>query len=416
MKKKVITVKDFMALRAAAAKAKKQVINELTEDARDLKESLVALLEELEQMTDVTVDEEEIDRRVREHLESFNNENEELRNLVVRLEKRITDTFAGVPKGEGMTQPVRNAVAVAILKAKNREDVKDSVEAVLTKNGISGLTFEQAVDYAIETTWETNNRMFDALRMQPLSKFFYSTQDVDDVGVVAHGWSDESESEKIVQAINASNKTLDTDYIYKIQEIAQKDLDEARDSGTEAQLLRWVSEELDQQIINSIIAVMLGSTNYSDITTIESLFGTGVTDYFRTAVTPPSSAADKTALTLADLRALADAVPNPRGKAKWLVIDRTTLTQISKFNYASGGSDFFHDIETVKGQIGVDEIYITSLAAEPVIFLPDGYWMKQRNYINVAYPNWKWNRQTYQKERNIGGAIHDLASVAFFDY
>lgn len=416
MKKKVITVKDFTALRAAASKAKKQVINELTEDARDLKESIVALLEEIEQTTDVTVDEEELDRRVREHLESFNNENEELRNLVVKLEKRITDTFAGVPKGEGMTQPVRNAVAVAILKAKNREDVKDSVEAVLTKNGISGLTFEQAVDYAIETTWETNNRIFDALRMQPLSKFFYSTQDVDDVGVVAHGWSDESESEKIVQAINASNKTLDTDYIYKIQEIAQKDLDEARDSGTEAQLLRWVSEELDQQIINSIIAVMLGSTNYSDITTIESLFGAGTSDYFRTAVTPPSSAADKTALTLADLRALSDAVPNPRGKAKWLVIDRTTLTQISKFKYASGGSDFFHDIETVKGQIGVDEIYITSLAAEPVIFLPDGYWMKQRNYINVAYPNWKWNRQTYQKERNIGGAIHDLASVAFFDY
>lgn len=416
MNKKTFKIQDFNALRTKAAAAKKQVINELTENARDLKESLVSLLDELESTPDVTIDEEELDRRIREHMDSFNNDSEELRDMIVKIEKKIMNVVNNVPGGENMPKAVRNAVAVAILKSKNREDVKDSVDAVLVKNGISGLTFEQAVDYAIETTWETNNRLFDALNMQPLTKFFYSTQDVDDVGVVAHGWSNESESEKIVQAINASNKTLDTDYIYKIQEIAQKDLDEARDSGTEAQLLRWVSEELDQQIINSIIAVMLGSTSYSDITTIESLFGAGTSDYFRTAVTPPSSAADKTALTLADLRALADAVPNPRGKAKWLVIDRTTLTQIAKFNYASGGSDFFHDIETLKGQIGVDEIYITSLADEPVVFLPDGYWVKQRNYINVAYPNWKWNRQTYQKERNIGGAIHDLASVAFFAY
>ena len=416
MSKKTIKIQDFAALRSKAAATKKQVINELTEDARDLKESLVSLLDELERTPDVTIDEEELDRRIREHMDSFNDDNEKLRDMIVKIEKKIVNVVNGVPGGEKMPQAVRNSIAVAILKAKNREDVKDSVEAVLVKNGISGLTFEQAVDYAIETTWETNNRLFDALKMQPLTKFFYSAQDVDDVGAVAHGWSVDSDSEKIVQSITALNKSIDTDYIYKIQEIAQKDLDEARDSGTESQLLRWVSEELDQQIINAIIHVMLGSTSYSDITTIESLFGTGMSDYFRTAVTPPSGAAAKANLELQDIRALADAVPNPRGKEKWLVIDRTTLTQIAKFNYANGGSDFFHDIETLKGQIGVDEIYITSLADEPVIFLPDGYWMRQRNYINVAYPNWKWNRQTDQKERNIGGAIHDLASVAFFDY
>jgi hypothetical protein len=63
--------------------------------------------------------------------------------------------------------------------------------------------------------------------------------------------------------------------------------------------------------------------------------------------------------------------------------------------------------------LGVDEIYVTSLATVPIVFLPDGYWVKEKNAISVTYPTWEFNVQNYQKERNLGGGIHDLKSVAF---
>ena len=67
----------------------------------------------------------------------------------------------------------------------------------------------------------------------------------------------------------------------------------------------------------------------------------------------------------------------------------------------------------MKGYLGVDEIYVTSLAIVPTVFLPDGYWIKEKNTISVSYPTWEHNVQNWQKERNMGGGVHDLKSVAF---
>jgi hypothetical protein len=142
--------------------------------------------------------------------------------------------------------------------------------------------------------------------------------------------------------------------------------------------------------------------------------GEGATDAFRTAVTTTATAAS--GLEITDIRALADAVANPYGKSKWLLIDQATLTQISAFVYASGGDTTYHRIDDLKGMLGVDEIYVTSLATTPIVFLPDGYWIKEKNSLEVVYPMWQDNIMNYQKERNVGGAVHDLKSVAFPDY
>ena len=47
-----------------------------------------------------------------------------------------------------------------------------------------------------------------------------------------------------------------------------------------------------------------------------------------------------------------------------------------------------------------------------ICFLPDGYWYNEKNAIQVAYPKYETNTMNYQKERNIGGAIHDLYASA----
>lgn len=414
MKKKIVTVKDFTSVQAKIANARKQIKNELTEDAAELRRSLLDLLDELAN-AEIEVDEAELASRVREAIDAYNRDDKsEVPAAVANaIAAKFTALQNTMPKGEKMTAAVKNQVAAAILKARNRNEIEGAVNAVMVKNGITGLSFEETVDFAISEAWGESNRLFAALRKVPFTKFFYTEQDAIDSGVIAHGWDKTSENAKEIQAITAQGKTIATQYIYKKQQIAQEDLDDMREHGDEATFLRWLNDELDRQIVNTIIAVMTGALVSSDITTIEVLMGAGSTDAFRTAVTNSASAV--TDLTLGDIRALADAVANPYGKAKWLLIDQTTLTQIAAFVYATGGDTMYHGIDTLKGLIGVDEIYVTDLAPLPIVFLPDGYWVKEKNAISVAYPTWEFNVMNYQKERNIGAGVHDLKSVAFPD-
>lgn len=412
MKKKLITVKDFTALQAKIAKARKSIANELTEDAAELRRSLIDMLDELSN-TEVEIDEEELVSRVRELIEAYNGDEKSevpaaVANAIAAKFKALQNTL---PVSDKMTPAIKNQVAVAILNATGgREGVKAAIEGVMVKNGITGLEFDDAVDFAIADNWGESNRLFAALHKTPVTKFFYTAQDVTDSGVTAHGWAKTNDAEKISQQINVQKKHIDRQFIYKIQDVAMEDLAEIRKSGSETVFLRWLNEELDRQIVNTIVSVMLGSYQGSDITTVEALKGTGATDAFRTAV---AKTGDTVAIT--DIRALSDAVPNPYGKAKWLVINQATLTTISAFVYASGGSTTYHAIDTLKGMLGVDEIYVTSLATTPIVFLPDGYWFSEltAEEISVVYPTWKSNIMSYQKERYAGAAVHDLKSVAF---
>ena len=60
----------------------------------------------------------------------------------------------------------------------------------------------------------------------------------------------------------------------------------------------------------------------------------------------------------------------------------------------------------------VSAIRSVFLPAREIVMLPDGYWYNEKNAISVAYPKYEENVMNYQKERNIGGAIHDLFSTA----
>lgn len=412
MKKKLVTVKDFAALQSKIANAKKQIKNELTEDAAELRRSLLELLDELDN-ADVEIDEEELASRVREMIDAYNREDSNevpaaVANAIAAKFKALQDIM---PKSEKMTPAIKNQVAVAILNATGgKEGVKAAIEGVMVKNGITGLEFDDVVDFAIADNWGDSNRIFAALHKTPVTKFFYTAQDVTDSGVTAHGWAKTSDAEKISQQINVQKKHIDRQFIYKIQDVAMEDLAEIRKSGSETVFLRWLNDELDRQIVNTIVSVMLGSYQGSDITTVEALKGTGVTDAFRTAV---AKAGNTVAIT--DIRALSDEVPNPYGKDKWLIIDQATLTTISEFKYSGDGSTTYHSIDTLKGMLGVDEIYVTSMATTPIVFLPDGYWFSEltAEEISVVYPTWKSNIMSYQKERYAGAAVHDLKSVAF---
>ena len=265
------------------------------------------------------------------------------------------------------------------------------------------------IDFAVNDNWGTSDELFNALRKVPFSKFFYTTQDFNNANVVALGWDKTSETEKVIQQLTVNGKKIETDYIYKRQQFAFSDLDEIEESGGTATFLRWINEELDRQIVNAIVAVMLGNTtDFTDITSIESLLGSGTTDAFRTVVT----VTDDAAVTFAEARSIADAVATGRG-AKWMVMNQTQLTALSAFVYASGGDTIYRSKEEVAAMLGVDRIYVTDKVATVICFVPDEYWVKEKAAMQVSYPKYEFNAMNYQRERNIGAAVHGLKTVAF---
>ena len=408
MKKRIVNVKDFEALQTRIRNAKKQIKNELTEDAAELKASLVAMLDELEN-ADVEIDEAELASRIREAIDAYNrDEKSEVPAAVANaLAEKFKALQNSMPKSEKMTAAVKNQVAAAILRAQNRESIQNAVDAVMVKNGITGLTFNETIDFAVNDNWGTSDELFNALRKVPFSKFFYTTQDFNNAKVVAHGWDKTSETEKEIQQLTVTGKTIATQYIYKRQQIAFEDLDNLEESGGTATFLRWINEELDRQIVNAIVAVMLGNTtDFTDITSIEPLIG--ATDAFRTAVTV-TDAAD---VTFAEARSIADAVATGRG-AKWMVMNQAQLTALSAFVYASGGDTIYRSKEEVAAMLGVDRIYVTDKVSAVICLVPDEYWVKEKAAMQVSYPKYEMNAMNYQRERNIGAAIHGLKTVAY---
>ena len=408
MKKRIVNVKDFEALQGKIRNAKKQIKNELTEDAAELKASLVAMLDELEN-AEVEIDEAELASRIREAIDAYNrDEKSEVPAAVANaLAEKFKALQNSMPKSEKMTAAVKNQVAAAILRAQNRESIQNAVDAVMVKNGITGLTFNETIDFAVNDNWGTSDELFNALRKVPFSKFFYTTQDFNNAKVVAHGWDKTSETEKEIQQLTVTGKTIATQYIYKRQQIAFEDLDNLEESGGTATFLRWINEELDRQIVNAIVAVMLGNTtDFTDITSIEPLIG--ATDAFRTAVTV-TDAAD---VTFAEARSIADAVATGRG-AKWMVMNQAQLTALSAFVYASGGDTIYRSKEEVAAMLGVDRIYVTDKVSAVICLVPDEYWVKEKAAMQVSYPKYEMNAMNYQRERNIGAAIHGLKTVAY---
>ena len=407
MKKKLIQVKDFADKMDAI---KRKVKNAFSEEGAEAAAAIRDLIDELEN-SEIEIDEKELASRIEEVIRSFNGRADEEvpANVANALAKKFAELQNTMPVSDKLTPAIKNQVAAAVLRAKGREAVTDAVNAVLVKNGITGLSFNDTIDFAINDKWGDSDELFAALKKVNFSKFFYTAQDFNDADVVAHGWDKTSENEKLIQQLTVNGKRIDTQYIYKRQQIAFEDLDDIEESGNTATFLRWLDEELDRQIVNAIISVMLGNTtNLTDITTIEPLVGTGVTDVFRTAVT----VADATAITFAEARAIVDAVVAGRG-AKWLVMSQAQLTALAKFKYASGGDDIFRSKEEVAAMLGVERIYVTDKATTVVCFIPSEYWFKEKASLQVSYPRYENNVMNYQRERNCGGAVHGLKSVAF---
>lgn len=413
MKKKLFNNIDFLSLRRA-------IKNSLDEDGAKLKDALLSLITELEE-SEQEFSASDLEDAIKAKFEELKGEMAEeqmaeVENAVAKaVAKRLADT-AGAIKKE-LPIKVRNKVAGAILRSRDKNEVEDACMAILKENGISGFTFNDIIDFAVVEKWGDMNPLYKQLYQTMYTKFFYNTDTLTTAkGILAKQWGNANVAEKVIQTLSVTGKQITTNYVYKRQQVALADLDEIAQAGEESRFLAWISEELDRQIINTcVMAILIGDT-VNDANDRLSCFETIGTKTNSDAFTSVSTSASANA-TIAEVRAMCDAVRDPYGYGKVLIMSSSMLTALSAFIFASGGTTSYKTREEMASQFGVKEIITLDIMASAstinaICMVPQEYWVKEKNYQNFVYPTYEKNLVNYQKERNIGGKIHGLLSTA----
>ena len=417
MKKKFIKVKDFANL----GKIKKQINDTLTgEKSAELKQALTDLIAELGG-SEVEVDEVAFAEQVAELIKKYMEDPKAevpaaVANAIAEKVKAIKNQV-NAEGGEKVPAKVKNEIASAIIFGKaDKGSIKNAVEKILVENGVTGLEFGQVIDYSIATKWEDLNPLFAKLKRTFISKFFYSTQEMNAVEVIAKQWDKTGGVEKTIQALTTTPKEISTAYVYARQKMNQEDLDDISEVGQESTFLSWINNELDLQIVNTIVmAILVGDTINAAgkrVNKFETIGTKTVTDAFTVVANPAVTLTP----TVTDIREMCDKVYNPMGKEKVLVIDQASLTALSAYTYAAGGDVHYRSVEEMAGQFGVGSIYVTDVlknleGVHAICIIPDGYWYKEKKTISVSWPTYENNELNYMKERNVGGKIHDLLST-----
>lgn len=411
MKKKLLNLVSAM----------RKVANSLTEDARAQWDEMVAAVEALE-AEDAEHDITSLNDRLAE-IEGKYAKDEEVANRMQALRNELLNMHTGANVKDKFTAKVRKEIANAIINS--RGGVEKTLNAisdvcrengieVRTKNSVSGLTYAEIIDYALQLKQENNDEIFDALYKTNRSKFFYGELDPTNPANIAKQWDKNSETSKAEQELAVEGKSIATKYIYKLQALAQEDLDDAREAGQEAELLRDIREELMRAVKGlAVRAILIGDAvnpNGQKVTVFETIGTKTITDLFTSVVNPATAGQ----VSLADVRKAAEKVKTAR---KWVVLTSDLKLALATRNYAAGGTEFFFTDAELAEQLGVDRVIskdfigsVTGLHA--IVFDPNEYWIKEKNVIDTPFPEYRDNRQGYIYEINMGGAIHGLESTA----
>jgi hypothetical protein len=393
----------------------KSIKNYFNDNASEASSQIIELIKRLEE-AEVEVDEKTLYEEIKALFEKEVPEAVE-EVIETEVEEQVANAIAKFRQGLEVKNTVdkkelKNNIAKAVMNTRNREDAMKAVKEVA--NGItftSGDWTNPVVDYTISNKWFEEDDLFNALNKTQITKFFYTTQDWDDTYAKASEWVKTSTDPKAIQELTVSPKAITTSYIYKRQQVAQEDLDDINDSGNLGEFLDWTTWELRRHVIDMIVAGVLGEKNLTNIEGIKTS-GTStafVIDYGKTGL----NASDTTSyMTIDNIRGLADEVI-AKGE-KWLVINPKDFTKVAKHIYASGGTSMYHTEAELAEMVGVDKIYKTTLISEGrvICFIPSEYWVKIKNTLNLAYPQYEMNAQNLQYEINLGGKIHGLLSAA----
>ena len=276
MKKKLINV--------IAAISSRLMKNTLSEDARALWEEVRAAFEALaEDGEEHTIT--ELADQFEQIKAKYDAQDEEVANRIQAVRDEVMSMLKGTKDvKDKFTKDVRRAITNAIMSAHSLREVKENIAAVCVENqievrkkkdSVSGLTYAEIIDYALQLKQEDNDEIFDALYKTNRSKFFYGELDPTSPTNIAKQHTKNSGQSKAEQELALNGKTLQTAYIYKLQSLANEDLDDAREAGEENRLLNDISNELRRAVKGLAVRAALVGDAYnpsgSKVTVFETI-------------------------------------------------------------------------------------------------------------------------------------------------
>ena len=389
--------------------------NALTGDAKDFAD---AVLSAFQSMADDDAEHgvEELTAKVEEIAGEYVSK-QDVENKIAEVRESILRMVRANGAGEQskLTPEIAKQVANAILRSRSHAEVFAALDGVIAKNDLTGLSYQGLVDYTLNIKQEDADDVFDALSVTPFTKWFYGELDEKNAEQVAKQWdkSQEKGITKDLQKLALNGKSIECKEVYKMQRIANSDLNAAEEAGQQVQLLASVSGELRKAIKAAAVrAILIGdkvNSGNKQITSFETIGTKKATDVFTTVLNPEGAE-----VTLVDLLRTVKAVKTER---KWLFITSALEVKLRKMLYAAGGTATIIGLEDMAKMIGVERVINKDYLAEEdglhaIVMSPDEYRVKIRKTNEVPFPEWKENAQYLLAEMDMAGAIHGIKSTA----
>lgn len=391
--------------------------NALTGDAKDFAD---AVLEAFQSFADDNAEHgiDELTEKVKE-IESTFVSNSEVENKIAEVRESIMQVVRGGAAGTKVENKISGKVveqvANAILRSRSHSEAINAIEGVMTKNDITGLSYQQLVDYVLNIKQDDADEVFDALNVTPFAKWFYGELNESNAEQVAKQWDKASQKgvTKDLQTLALNGKSIECKEVYKMQRIANSDLNAAEEAGQQTQLLASAVAELRKSVKAAAVRAMLigdkVNSGNKQITSFETIGTKKVTDAFTTVLNPEGAE-----VTLVDLLRTVKEVKADR---KWLFITSSLEVQLRKMVYGAGGTATIIGLEDMAKMLGVERVINKEYLANEnglhaVVLSPDEYRVKIRKTLEMPFPEYKENAMYLLYEMDMAGAIHGLKSTA----
>lgn len=391
--------------------------NALTGDAKDFAD---AVLEAFQSFADDNAEHgiDELTEKVKE-IESTFVSNSDVENKIAEVRESIMQVVRGGAAGAKVENKISGKVveqvANAILRSRSHSEAINAIEGVMTKNDITGLSYQQLVDYVLNIKQDDADEVFDALNVTPFAKWFYGELNETNAEQVAKQWDKASQKgvTKDLQTLALQGKSIECKEVYKMQRIANSDLNAAEEAGQQTQLLASAVAELRKSVKAAAVRAMLigdkVNTGNKQITSFETIGTKKATDAFTTVLNPEGAE-----VTLVDLLRTVKEVKADR---KWLFITSALEVQLRKMVYSAGGTATIIGLEDMAKMLGVERVINKGYLANEnglhaVVMSPDEYRVKIRKTVEIPFPEYKENAMYLLYEMDMAGAIHGLKSTA----
>ena len=391
--------------------------NALTGDAKDFAD---AVLEAFQSFADDDKEHgiDELTEKVKE-IESTFASKQDVENKIAEVRESIMQVVRGGAAGASVENKISGKVveqvANAILRSRSHSEAINAIEGVMTKNDITGLSYQQLVDYVLNIKQDDADEVFDALNVTPFAKWFYGELNESNADQVAKQWDKASQKgvTKDLQTLALQGKSIECKEVYKMQRIANSDLNAAEEAGQQTQILASAVAELRKSVKAAAVRAMLigdkVNSGNKQITSFETIGTKKATDAFTTVLNPEGAE-----VTLVDLLRTVKEVKADR---KWLFITSALEVQLRKMVYGNGGTATIIGLEDMAKMLGVERVINKGYLANEnglhaIVMSPDEYRVKIRKTAEIPFPEYKENAMYLLYEMDMAGAIHGIKSTA----